>query len=1007
MERNRGSNNNRMSNKERRAQWEELDGVDLSNVPTRWLGELMKVIKEPRGEYGAEHEDALARAHEMIRGTNLSRADQAALIVSATKDIVGRLNRTPEADEAYYNVRHEVLPQVLGVTFFVKAGKELGAALEEDGRVERNSIAGISDRDTDRFPTLTSVAPAVASQVLKRLNEYDLTQYNYDTEDLEEGVAIDMLQDDEKDARTYVTIGAKKKADHFLETGLVETARMMSKFYVTSSKKFSSVDDIVAQLEQHDAESRIDTVKLRTNADNLRVLPINELRLGHQDGKEGILLVQRTVELIKNLPAEKRPQVITVTNLIQSDFEHSQSQKRQALGLKEISEQFDAANKILDLLRELGIPVIVSLGEDDHRMAKDAALNIVNEMNGIVKEGGKENFIPYYGINKTLQDKQFQVHKLFYLQNILPLTYRMGRPLRDKDAVGRDTGDDLNYSEYFALYNHIAHGAELPEGLGIDPEVIVKMGEFKDGLCFVDDFNLVAETEGTTRDIAYRHVTQFTSESLKQNHMTQILKLLGSLAAKNGVSELADLVISGQQQEHYSIANKAVSLPGLWDTEQSMNRKQYYSSAPGDSSRRANFIKSVPGTPGVSMIEMTDDGRFIQSFINKEFMDKADSLPRTAIFEFCDTQIGSVSARPDIQIEYLSYMLETARDMPIAIYVTGDMVHGHIYPTFPEESQSVGLIGLKSQKEMMKGILTSVFDVSDPIIRNLVESVIEVGVQPGNHDKIMRPRFPNNLDDNIDYLIHEFQNIVGKDRVRHDAVFNQGGTPVGTWMQRTHLGAYSMLSAHYHLEKKGMAGGGAPVADAYRRVQGLGEKAPNILLGAHWHNPQTAMFGNTLSVIGGPMAGQTEFEDFRGMKATPFGTVIKIGGGEPVAVESISAATLRLRGGAKLEKTTSGGKKYEVSGVKYGQFTPDKLAEQGLYDDDGFNPAKHGPYLHDDYPKSAAQKAILKLQRAASHLAAYEGETENPNRYENGQPVHLNELTRRAYEIAAQKQQRA
>lgn len=1001
MERQRRTGNRSITNKERRAQWEELDGVDLSNIPTRWLGELIKIIKEPRGEYGTEHEDALARAHEMIRSTNLSRADQAALIVSATKDIVGRQNRTPQADKAYYTVRHEVLPQVLGVTFFVKAGKELGVALEEDGQVARTDIVG-EEADRSRFPTLTSVAPAVTSQVLKRLNEYELTQYNFDTDDLEEGVEFDRLSEGEKDARTYVSIGSKKKASHFLETGLVESARMMSKFYVTSSKKFDDVDDIIARLDEHDEKSRIDTVELDTKSDSLRILPINELRLGHQDGKEGIRLVKQTVEMIKSMPEEKRPQVITVTNLIQSDFEHRQSQKRRANGIKEISEQYDAANKILDLLRETGIPVIVSLGQDDHGIARDSAINIVNEMNGIVKEGGKENFVPYYDINKVMQDKQLPVHQLFYLENIIPLSYRMGRPLRDKEAVRRDTGGDLNYGEYFALYDHIAHGAELPEGLGIDPEVIVPMGAWKDGLCFVDDFNLVATTEGSTRDIAYRHVTQFTSESLKQNHMTQIMKLLGSLAAKNGTSDMADLVISGQQQEHYSIANKAVSLPGLWDTEKSLNRKQFYSAAPGDASRRANLVRGVPGVPTMSMIEMTDDGRFIQSFISKELMDKADSLPRTAVFEFCDTQIGSISARPDLQILYLSYMLETAREMPIAIYVTGDMVHGHIYPTFPEESQSVGLIGLKSQKEMMKSILTSVFDTSDPIIRDLADSIIEVGVQPGNHDKIMRPRFPNNLDDNIDYMIHTFQNIVGEERVRHDAVFNQGGTPVGTWMQRTHLGAYSILSAHYHLERKGMAGSGAPVADAYRRVQGLGEKAPDYLMGAHWHNPQTAVLGNTISVIGGPMAGQTEFEDFRGMKATPFGTVTKFGGGEPVAVESISAETLRLRGGAKIEKNGR-----VISGTKFGKFTPDKLEDQGFYDDDGFDPAKHGPYLHEDYPKSASQKAILKLQRAASHLAMYEGHKENPNRYDNnGRPVELNDLTRRAYEIAARQNKR-
>ena len=48
--------------------------------------------------------------------------------------------------------------------------------------------------------------------------------------------------------------------------------------------------------------------------------------------------------------------------------------------------------------------------------------------------------------------------------------------------------------------------------------------------------------------------------------------------------------------------------------------------------------------------------------------------------------------------------------MPIAIQVNGDIVHGHIYPTFPEESQAVGLINLKSPKEHVRQIFNGVFD---------------------------------------------------------------------------------------------------------------------------------------------------------------------------------------------------------------------------------------------------------------------------------------------------------
>ncbi len=1006
MERVRRTGNKPITNKERRKQWQEKDGLDLSEFGERdvRLQQIMRIIREPRsGEYGPEHEEALAEVHSLIHTYDLDKATKAGLIVASTKDIVGRDNRTPEADEAYYKVRHETLPKLMGGRFFTKCGKELGAALEEDGRIERSAIVG-PDADIERFPTLTSVPAAVASQILKRLNEYNLTQYAVDLNDKDEDgneieVNSDELTEEEREARTFITIGGIKKASQYLSAGQVETARMMSSFS-TISKGIKSIDDIKERLRNHNNKSRVDTIKIQTNASSIRIESVNELRLGHQDGLAGIELLEREVERIKQLPDDKKPHVLTVHNLIQSDFASHQARKRQANaeGLGSKTEQYSAANEVLDLLKSTGIPVIVSTGPDDEAMADDAAKEIVQEIRGAAKIGGQENFISYYESNNLIQDPGFQTHKLFYLENVIPLQYRMGRRLREKNEVQEATGGELNYSEYFALFNHIVNGEELPEELGIDPDIIAEMGEWRDGVTFVNDFNLVAETEGTRRDIAARHNTNFTAESLKVNHMKSIMEQLGSVAASEGTDDMADLILTGRQQQAYSLANRAISLPGLWDTGKSLNRKSYYANAPGDASRRSNFNRGVPGVPTLTTVEITDDDRLIQMFSSKEFLDKSETLPRTAIFEFCDQQIGSISARPDIQVMYLSYMLEVAKEMPIAIQFAGDMIHGNIYTSFANESQSVGMISLTSQKIFMKTMMERVFDTSDPIIKGLLENVIDCVVQPGNHDKPMRAKMLNSVDDHVDYLEMTMKDILGDERVRSEKVKNVDGTPVATWAARTHLGAYSVLTAHYHIQKFGRGGGGYPVSDAFKRAQGMSEKAPDILLGAHWHNPQVAMFGNVLSVIGGPMAGQTEFEDFGGMKARPFGTVIKIGGGEPVSVESLSAHTLRLGGSS--QKELRGGK--VITGAKYGQFTPDKLGERGLVDDEGFDPQKHGIFMHRDFPKNALQKALLMDVEDASHLINHRGETVNPYEVdEKGREIAVSEQTKRAREIAA------
>lgn len=982
MERLKGSDGRFIRRTELLNTWQDIDGFNPRRYPTKLLREVQEIINnvvDQGAEYGPEHAAALNEVQAKILETGLSPEDKASLLVSSTKDIVNRDNRTPEADEAYHYVRHELLPHVLGDSFYVRAGKEIATALEDGEPLTKADI--VSDYvDADRFGTLSTVSPAVRSQILKRLNEFNLTKYDRPSGEYASEAEID--------AETFIKYGKVKKAAEYLSTGYIEVARLMSRIDKSAGERIESMQDLLGKYKKHNEERKIDTVKVDTKSDNLRILPFNELRLGHQDGEAGLELVDRTVDLVKQLDEDKQPQVVLLTNMVQSDFAHHQAKKRATLvgNVNTEGDQYRAANVVLDRVKELGKPVIVSLGPDDHAMAYDAVQDIVREMRGYLKVGGKENFISYYETNNLIQDEAFQTHLKFYIEHVIPLCYRMGRRLRTKDEMA-DSGSDIEYSEYFAIYNHIVHGMDLPKG--IDPAVVADAGEWRDGLVFVDDFDLEADTEGGAKRVAYRHNMAFSAETLSQNHMMPVMRILGGLAA-NGAN-LPDILMTGRQQQLFYL-NGGLTLPGLWDTESSLNSKQIYATAPGDASRRSNIMRGVPAKPTIDMYEETDDGRKRHHIISKEILDKADSIPRTALFELCDMQIGSPSARPDLQIMYLSRMLETAREMPIAIQVAGDIIHGHLYPDFPEESQAIGLVSLKSQKIHVRQILNGVFDVSDPIIRDLVNNIVDIVVQPGNHDKIMKPRFPNNLDDNIDYLVTDFKHIVDRDgeptKVRNEAVFEEAGTPVGTWMARTHLGAYSILTAHYHMRKGFGGGSGFPVNDAYNRVRRLAQKSPDLVWGAHWHNTQVATFGNTVSVVGGAMAGQTNFEDFGGMRSVPAGTVVYLGGGEPMTVEFISAKTL-----------------YK-GGVKYGEFTPERLEEEGYRDDPDFDPAKHGPYSLDSLPKSALNKKLFKLRREASQLADHMAVTENPNRYdENGNPVSetLNDITRRAYEIAAKK----
>lgn len=174
------------------------------------------------------------------------------------------------------------------------------------------------------------------------------------------------------------------------------------------------------------------------------------------------------------------------------------------------------------------------------------------------------------------------------------------------------------------------------------------------------------------------------------------------------------------------------------------------------------------------------------------------------------------------------------------------------------------------------------------------------------------------------------------------------------------------------------AGGGLPVYDAYKRAIGLGdEEKANVFMGAHWHNPQSAILGNKLVVVGGAMAEQSQFEDSLGYSARLAGTVVMIGGGKPIKVVTVGAEAL------------------DNHGVRHGWFTPGNLADHGYHDDPDFDVRRHGMYTPNGTPKSALQKSLHDIAQRASMLEEHRA-NRDPNLYDgNGNPIELNPQTRR------------
>ncbi|MGB4767716.1 MAG: hypothetical protein WBP22_00505 [Candidatus Saccharimonas sp.] len=907
-------------------------------------------------------------ALDFVQQSPLTPSERADLTVQVFDSMTKHLSYA-DRTAADMDLTMEQLPAILGEPTYAKIGREYATALG-DGPFSAN------EEDLPAiFETCIELPREVRDRVLWRFIELGLLKY---------------------DADDQLVFGKSRKAAEHLRTGAVETARLIHQIIdveVPTSRPTTLVEG-VALGRKHDAETALSSVELRSETKRVKVLPINELRIGHQDYTNGLELVVRTIDHIRSLDPEERPTVILLTNVIQGEFKHRQSGRRATLatGLESNDAQFDLAKVLIDNLRELDIPIVLSLGRDDASIAHDNAIDIMNEIRGIAKQGGKENFIPYYSLNKIQEDARMQRHKNFELEYAIPLSYRLGRALRSADEVKAATDGVVTTSEHIALYAFVKHGVPLPPELGIDPALVVGLEQWLGGVYIANDVDIHLSTDAQSTEIQYRHsVSGFSPETLLQNHMDALLGMLGAIGTNGG--ELPDLLMTGGSQEAVYATRSgagAMSLPGLTDPTKALGRKQQYTAVQGDPTRRFNTLRKRPSAPAIETYEKRDTGEIVLSYINKDLMDRADSLPRMAVVELCDFQIGSPTARPDYQIKYLSYLIELAKEMPVAIQFAGDIIHGNIYPGFSDESQAIGLIKIESQKQMVSMMLKKAFwNVPD----SLLESFVDILVQQGNHDEIQKKRTPNNHDNNIDYIIKDFEHIMDRDgqesRVRHNSIFRtETGVPVPTWMGRSEYGAYNILTAHYHIDR-GMKGntGGLPVYHPYARAVGLGsEEQANILMGAHWHNPQSAVLGNKLVVVGGAMAEQSQFEDMRGYSAKLAGTVVFIGGSKPPEVMSVTPEAL------------------DYHGVRNGWFTPENLADQGFHDDPGFDVTKHGPYSPDYLPKSGLQKALLYLARQASQLTMFEAPQQGENIYgPDGEPLKLNSQTQRILAVAATK----
>jgi len=726
------------------------------------------------------------------------------------------------------------------------------------------------------------------------------------------------------------------------------------------------------EIYQEDLErSRVETYEIDTKRGRASVLHMSELLIGNQDS--AIDTYRNVLEQTSNLDEDTYPDLIVMSGIVQGDFKYFHKSRKETLapGFSSMAKQFAEARKLLGEARKIA-PVIYNMGDDDIRIAKDYTVEVFRRMHQLQKDFVKSNDsdeVPELGLSVSSLDKMKQhpmwnEHYQFQLSTIYPHTLRLGRRLYVGSELSELTDGEINVDEYFLLFEASKRSSE-GKPLTNQQKSLMKLIEKEyeslgeDELYDLEitrNFNLSIKTKNAEYLDWIRHYLNQTPEVRPKNHIGTPLGILGLLASRG--EAIPDMIVTQNNLETMAISHQdtyAVSVSGLLRTMNYLHRQGSRTDARSDISRKIITGKKQIAEPGAQIHTRTDEGNHIITILNDVQYEKSFSLSeRMTIVGLCDLQHGSITARPDLLVKYLDYIrARVIGERTTAIFFGGDMLHGRNYPNFPSESQLTGLMAMDSQEDFTMRIFKEAFG---DLTQEELAAVTSVLVQPGNHEwnsgttkwhgysftTYMRSVFEK-MFARAGYTDEEISKIVES----HEASITNKGEYITGYTGIKYFGDIGVLIQHYLMEKG--ASSGIPVQQTEGFVKGLGELARNldVFMQGHWHHPQLLVTGSKIGVGMGSIAGMSDFELKRGLRSTIAGTLIHIGGGQPPQVEFISHEALLNRV------------------VKTGNFKSRALKKEGFFDDEGFDPVRHGLYIP-GAPKSAIQKKVLAEQRDAS-----------------------------------------
>ena len=668
----------------------------------------------------------------------------------------------------------------------------------------------------------------------------------------------------------------------------------------------------------------VDNLHVDIKGKSARVMHLTELLYGHKDAD--LNFAERALSHLESLPPRERPDVVVVSGLIFGNYQNREKNNRRVKTMS-VHKQFGKAKEFIERLQKMGMTVVYNKSDNDQKIIEDYTYDAVRILEGIARENGDDWPTSYAAFDRAQQSHLWQSNYEFQWDVAFEYMLRCGRRLSTREEVQRDTGE--NVEEYLLLldaHGRLERGEELTElqNQVLEVENIPHSRRPQDRLIVTDDYNLELETKGKATHLSGRHEFRQTATSMVQDPTKSARLILSQMEASE--KKVPDAFVMENHQHAVGMMHVntlLTSTPGM--TTYNFDSSSF-ARVQSDKAERIAKSRGEFNFAGIQQLEFHDDGRISIHLMNDHLMNLAAKTeePHAAVF-FSDWQTGSVTARPDLAVKAMDYVLHAVlMKQKGMLFMNGDIIQGRNYPEMPNENTNMGLVTIDSQQEF---VYTMLRDILEKMPKKTKENLQAVHITPGNHEwNSGHDRHGSTHSMFLKVLFNEASERSFKTTLHSYDTVRAGTSHFKSYTAIAELAAHKILAQHIMMERGGKGSGELPINQFFAMVRsstGPLMKELNLMGAGHYHHPSYMMTNNKIGVISGSLAGLSGYEWWRGYNPVIGTTIVHLGGNRPPVIELLTPEFLY---------------NYKCQGA----YSDNNLETKGFTTDRNFDPNKHG-----------------------------------------------------------------